>query len=78
MGINSETLAKQKFKAAQAGFWRKGLTIAIISGILYGCYSAFLTKGMAVGIWAEWYGSVPTTAFLLRKNRGSPKSSPPF
>lgn len=64
MGVNSQNLAKQKFRAAQSSFLKKGIAIAIISGILYGCYSAFLTKGMAVGIWAEWYGAVPTTIVL--------------
>jgi len=64
MGINSQNLAKQKFKAQTSAFLKKGVFIAIISGILYGCYSAFLTRGMAVGIWAEWYGYVPTTIVM--------------
>lgn len=64
MGINSQKLAQQKFKAQRSSFLKKGITIAIISGILYGMYSAFLTQGMAVGIWAEWYGYVPTTIVL--------------
>lgn len=64
MGINSQRLAKQKFKAQKSAFLKKGIVIAIISGILYGCYSAFLTQGMMVGIWAEWYGYVPTTIVL--------------
>ena len=64
MAINSQKLAKQKFKSQKSAFMKKGITIAIISGILYGMYSAFLTKGMAVGIWAEWYGYVPTSIVL--------------
>ena len=64
MGVNSQNLAKQKYRSAKSAYLRKGVIIAIISGILYGMYSACLTKGMAVGIWAEWYGYVPTTIVL--------------
>lgn len=37
-------------------FFRKGITVALLSGLCYGLYSAFLTLGMARGIWADWYG----------------------
>ena len=56
MGVNTQSLAKQKYRAEKSRYFRKGVTVAIISGILYGLYSAFITKGMAVGIWADWYG----------------------
>ncbi len=36
-------------------FFRRGLIIALIGGVLYGLYSAFLSQGMAVGVWGEWY-----------------------
>ena len=65
MGINSQKLAKQKYKAQTSAFLKKGIVIAIISGILYGMYSAFLLQGMSVGVWAEWYGYVPTTTTLV-------------
>lgn len=37
-------------------FYRKGVTVALLSGVFYGLYSAFLTLGMAKGVWADWYG----------------------
>ncbi len=66
MGVNSQSLAKQKYKSHKTAYLRRGIIIAIISGILYGFYSAFLTKGMAVGIWGEWYGAdVALSAFVI-------------
>lgn len=41
-------------KQLDARFFKKGLTIAILSGMCYGLYSAFLTLAMDSGIWAEW------------------------
>jgi drug/metabolite transporter (DMT)-like permease len=38
-------------------FFRKGLTVAILSGMAYGLYSAFITYAMSNGIWVEWYGA---------------------
>jgi len=37
-------------------FYRKGITIALFSGLMYGFYSAFLTLGMSKGVWGDWYG----------------------
>ena len=37
-------------------FRRKGIFIALLSGFLYGGYSAFMTQGMATGVWSAWYG----------------------
>ena len=66
MAINSTNLAKQKYKSAKYAFARKGIGIAIFSGILYGVYSAFVTLGMGSGIWANWYGgSVVLEAFVV-------------
>lgn len=39
-----------------ADFKRKGILIALGSGLLYGFYTAFMTLGMSVGIWEHWYG----------------------
>ncbi|OBQ46616.1 hypothetical protein [Halodesulfovibrio spirochaetisodalis] len=47
-------LAKRKL---DAGFRSKGITIALLSGVFYGLYTAFLTLGMAKGVWADWYGA---------------------
>lgn len=41
-------------------FFRKGLIVAILSGMSYGLYSAFLTLGMASGIWVEWMDPATT------------------
>lgn len=65
MGINTQNLAKQKYKAARSSYMRKGVLIAIISGILYGFYSACLTKGMAVGVWADWYAEESVLAAFV-------------
>ena len=45
--------AKQRLAA---DFRRKGILIALMSGLLYGFYTAFMTLGMAKGVWAQWYG----------------------
>lgn len=46
--------AKRKLSSK---FFRKGVTVAILSGMFYGLYTAFMTLGMDSGIWAEWYGA---------------------
>ena len=38
-------------------FRKKGIMIALLSGFLYGGYTAFMTQGMASGIWAVWSGA---------------------
>lgn len=56
--------AKHKMEKS---FRIKGIFIALMSGFLYGGYTAFMTQGMASGIWAEWYNPATTTlsAFAL-------------
>ncbi len=46
-------IAKKKLAAS---FFKKGIFVAILSGMCYGLYSAFLTLGMSNGVWADWYG----------------------
>ncbi|WP_147820254.1 hypothetical protein [Salidesulfovibrio onnuriiensis] len=46
--------AKQKLVAS---FKTKGILIALMSGLLYGFYTAFMTQGMSEGIWLTWYGA---------------------
>lgn len=41
-------------------FFRKGLVVAILSGMCYGLYSAFMTLGMASGVWATWMDPATT------------------
>ncbi|MCL1922536.1 MAG: hypothetical protein FWG15_01465 [Propionibacteriaceae bacterium] len=43
-------------KAQQVrGFFIKGITVAILSGMAYGLYSAFITYAMGKGVWEDWY-----------------------
>jgi drug/metabolite transporter (DMT)-like permease len=37
-------------------FFAKGLTLAVLSGVMYGLYSAFVTVAMGEGVWADWQG----------------------
>ncbi len=47
-------------------FRTKGIFIGIMSGITYGLYTAFMTQGMATGIWDNWYyGGGIAAAFVL-------------
>ena len=39
----------------QRSFFVKGITVAVLSGMSYGLYSAFVTRGMGTGVWGEWY-----------------------
>lgn len=55
----SAVAAKQKLSS---DFLRKGILIALFSGVTYGFYTAFMTMGMSQGVWADWYG--PNTAGL--------------
>lgn len=53
MGNPAAVAAKNKLAA---DFRKKGIIIALLSGLLYGFYTAFMTLGMSLGIWVEWYG----------------------
>lgn len=57
MSVGSQGAGRQKYKAEKSSYLKKGVAIAIFSGFLYGLYSAFLTKGMSVGVWDFWYNS---------------------
>ena len=46
--------AKEKLSS---NFFKKGISIALFSGLMYGFYTAFMTMGMTKGVWADWYGS---------------------
>lgn len=55
--------AKQQLTSA---FFKKGVSLAIISGMSYGLYSAFVSLAMGQGIWSEWYGEKTTlSAFAI-------------
>ncbi|MGL5439519.1 MAG: hypothetical protein ACRDA4_03930 [Filifactoraceae bacterium] len=55
--MNDAVLIKKKLAS---DFLKKGITVAIISGMCYGLYSAFVTVAMGEGIWASWYGESTT------------------
>lgn len=48
-------------------FLKKGIKIALFSGITYGIYTTFLTFGMSQGVWSDWYGAntAGLTAFVI-------------
>ena len=62
--MNNSAQALAAKQALAKGFRKKGIAIAIASGILYGLYTAFMTQGMASGVWATWYGGA-ASAFAV-------------
>lgn len=46
--------AKEKLSS---DFLKKGISIALFSGLMYGFYSAFMAMGMTRGVWGDWYGA---------------------
>lgn len=65
MLANDEVLmAKKKLTS---NFFKKGIGLALFSGLAYGLYTAFLTMGMAKGVWADWYGvnTAGLSAFVI-------------
>ncbi|MBI9091267.1 MAG: hypothetical protein JEZ12_18805 [Desulfobacterium sp.] len=55
-GSANMVAAAAKMKLS-ADFRKKGIMIALLSGLLYGFYTAFITLGMSKGVWADWYGA---------------------
>lgn len=53
---NREKRALEMKRQLDASFFKRGLSIAIFSGICYGLFTAFLNLGMTLGIWAQWQG----------------------
>ncbi|MDR2109188.1 MAG: hypothetical protein LBP28_07000 [Coriobacteriales bacterium] len=54
-----------QLKAQQARrFFRKGVIIAVVSGILYGIYSACLLAATNTGEWAVWYEGYADGGFI--------------
>ena len=46
-------------------YFIKGITIAVLSGMCYGLYSAFITRGMGTGVWGDWYGVHETGIMIV-------------
>lgn len=60
----AKSAVEQKQSLAKR-FFIKGITLAILSGMCYGLYSAFLTVGMGEGVWSLWYGGAISSAFTV-------------
>ena len=64
VGVDSKMTSKERTARAlelkakmKSNFFKKGIAIALFSGVSYGFYTAFLTMGMSKGVWADWYGA---------------------
>lgn len=65
-------LATEKYKQVKGAYFKKGILIALLSGFLYGMYTAFMTLGMEQGVWADWYGGTAMlSAFAITYLLGS-------
>jgi drug/metabolite transporter (DMT)-like permease len=53
--VNLEAIAAKK--KLTSSFFKRGISLALFSGLAYGLYTAFLTMGMTKGVWADWYGA---------------------
>lgn len=60
--VGKEEKIYQAREKQKQSFFKKGVTVALMSGVTYGIYTALLTGGMSKGIWSDWYG--PNTAGL--------------
>lgn len=56
-----------------SAFFKKGITVAVLSGMAYGLYTAFMTLGMSKDIWGDWYGdnTAMLSAFVITYLLGS-------
>lgn len=64
-GVSTEALVAKKKLASN--FFKKGISLALFSGLAYGLYTAFLTMGMTKGVWGDWYGvnTAGLSAFVI-------------
>ncbi|MEY8000901.1 hypothetical protein AB8U03_11965 [Clostridium sp. Mt-5] len=56
-GANAHMAAIAAKKKLSSQFFKKGISIALFSGLMYGFYSAFMTLGMTKGVWSDWNGA---------------------
>lgn len=61
--LTREMIAREKKELLIKSFFKKGLLIAIFSGMSYGLYSAFITLAMSSGIWNTW--SLTLSTFVV-------------
>lgn len=60
------TGAPDRYAMAKRQFLMKGVALATVSGMAYGLYSAFVTRAMGQGVWANWYdGKAMLSAFAI-------------
>lgn len=65
MGDNSmavSAVALDAKRAQEKSYRKKGIFIALMSGFLYGGYTAFMTQGMGTGIWGDFYAGTGVAA----------------
>lgn len=53
MSDRKEKALKMK-QALDRQFYQRGIAVAILSGVCYGLFTAFLNLGMGRGVWATW------------------------
>lgn len=70
--IQTTAAAKAAKRHLDSSFLKKGIFVAVLSGMAYGLYTAFLTLGMSKGVWGEWYGpKTVLSAFVITYLLGS-------
>ena len=52
-----KVLIQDVYKRQASNFFKKGITLALFSGVTYGLYTAFLTMAMRKGVWEDWTGA---------------------
>lgn len=52
---SSEAISAKK--KLSSSFMKKGISLALFSGVTYGIWTACLTMGMSKGVWSDWYGA---------------------
>ncbi|GAB2465141.1 DMT family transporter [Xylanimonas ulmi] len=58
------TLLATTLRAQQIRRYRsRGITVAVVSGVFYGLYSAFISLAMATGGWSDWAAGAAVSAF---------------
>lgn len=56
--MNESSELSVAMKSRESTFFKKGVTMAIISGVLYGIYGSCLLAATSSGEWAAWYGLI--------------------
>ena len=62
--VASDSLAAEKKRQLDQNFFKKGILVALFSGLLYGFYTAFITAAQNTGAWVGWATTVTAGSFL--------------